>query len=82
LIFDSLLLYFFQQNLIKFHDLSKTTTINKFEDMKISSSKLDIPCGNLISSKFLKDPSTRGNSPNFSNPKDENETNSSFNKTY
>ena len=29
--------------------------------MKISSSKLDIPC-TLTSIKFLKDPSTRGNS--------------------
>jgi len=49
--------------------------------MKISSSKLDISSGKSTSSKFLKDPSTRGNSPNFSKPKDENEANSSFNKT-
>jgi len=37
--------------------------------MKILSSKLDIPLGKLICIKFLKDPSTRGNSPNFSNQK-------------
>jgi len=43
-----------------------------YKDMKISSFILDIPCGKTISIKFLKDPSTRGNSPNFSKPKDEN----------
>ena len=48
--------------------------------MKNLSSKLDISSGNLTSIKFLKDPSTRGNSPIFSKPKDENEANSSFNK--
>ena len=37
--------------------------------MKISSSKLDIPGGNLTAIKFLKDPSARGNSPNFSKTK-------------
>jgi len=37
--------------------------------MKISSSKLDIPSGKLIRIKFLKDPSTRGNSPIFQNQK-------------
>jgi len=37
--------------------------------MKILSSKLDIPSGKITSIKFLKDPSTRGNSPNFSKTK-------------
>ena len=37
--------------------------------MKISSSKLDISCGKSTSIKFLKDPSTRGNSPNFQKQK-------------
>jgi len=37
--------------------------------MNILSSKLDIPSGKSISIKFLKDPSTRGNSPNFQNQK-------------
>ena len=41
--------------------------------MKISSSKLDGPYRKLTSIKFLKDPSTRGNSPDFWKPKDENE---------
>jgi len=42
--------------------------------------QLDSPCGKSTSLKFGKDPSTRGNSPNFLKPKDENEANSSFNK--
>ena len=37
--------------------------------MKISSSKLDIPSEKSILIKFLKDPSTRGNSPIFQNQK-------------
>ena len=48
--------------------------------MKTLSSKLDSSSGKSTSIKFWKDPSTRGNSPNFSKPKDENET-TSFNKT-
>jgi len=67
LIFVSILACLFQQNLIKFHDLSKTTI--RLKDMKILSSKLDIPSDNPTSIKFLKDPSTRGNSPIFQNQK-------------
>jgi len=53
---------------------------NKIKSQKLHLPKLDISSGKLTSNKFLKDPS-RGNSPNFSKPKDENEANSSFNKT-
>jgi len=70
LIFDSILDCFFQQNPIEFHDLSKTTTkIDSNKTWRFLSSKLDILCGNLTLIKFLKDPSTRGNSPNFQNQK-------------
>ena len=41
------------------------------KSQKFHLPKLDIPSGKLICIKFPKDPSTRGNSPNFSKQKDE-----------
>jgi len=61
--------FIFFGKLVRFLKIyQKQQQINS-KSWRFLSSKLDIWRGNLIWIKFLKDPSTRGNSPNFSKPK-------------